>query len=404
MPIVSQRGQKMPPSPVRKLAPYADAAKARGVEILHLNIGQPDLESPAAFWEAVKGCSFKTLEYGHASGLWELREEMAAYYRSIGIDVEPSQVLVCTAGSEALNFALTACLEPGSEVIVPEPFYANYIGFATWFDGKVVPVPSRLEDSFALPGTAEFERRITPQTRAILINNPGNPTGTVFANGQLEELAALCAERGLWLISDEVYRDFNFTGRPIRSVLQLEGLGDAGVMVDSVSKRYSLCGARVGFLVNRHSAFNDATARLAMARLSPPTLEQIGVVAAFRNTPASYFDDVREEYRSRRDLLVERIRAIPGAVCPEIEGAFYAMVRLPIDDSDRFCQWLLEDFVYEGASVMLAPGSGFYATPGGGKDEVRIAYVLGRERLTRAMDALEAALAAYPGTKVPTAQ
>lgn len=393
----------MPPSPVRKLAPYADAAKARGVEILHLNIGQPDLESPPAFWEAVRGSTFKTLEYGHASGLAELREEMAAYYRSIGISVDASQVLVCTAGSEALNFALSACLEPGSEVIVPEPFYANYIGFATWFDGKVVPVPTRIEDDFALPSTQEFEARITPRTRAILINNPGNPTGTVFADRQLEELAELCASKDLWLISDEVYRDFNFSGRPIRSVLQLDGLGDAGIMVDSVSKRYSLCGARVGFLVSRHTGFNDATARLAMARLSPPTLEQLGVVAALRDTKPEYFEGLRAEYRSRKDLLVERLRAIPGAVCPDIEGAFYAMVRLPIDDSDQFCQWLLEEFVHEGATVMLAPGTGFYATPGSGRDEVRIAYVLGKDRLARAMDALEAALAVYPGTKVSTA-
>lgn len=393
----------MPPSPIRKLAPFANAAKARGVEILHLNIGQPDLDSPPEFWEAVRDIQMTTLEYGHASGHWELREEMAAYYRSIGIEVEASQVLVTTAGSEALNFALTACLEPGSEVIVPEPFYANYLGFTTWFEGKIVPVRSYIEDHFALPAPEDLERHIGPNTRAILINNPGNPTGTVFDDARLDQLAELCAKHRIWLISDEVYRDFNFTDTPIRSVLQLGAVGDSAVMVDSVSKRFSLCGARIGFLVSRNEELNAVAGRLAMARLSPPTLEQYGVIAALQGTPQSYFQDVRDEYMRRRDLLVERLRAIPGTVCPNVQGAFYAMVRLPIDDCDRFCQWLLEDFQHNGATVMLAPGSGFYATPGGGKDEVRIAYVLNCERLARAMDILEAALAAYPGTKVASA-
>lgn len=403
MPPVSSRAAAMPPSPVRKLAPYAEAAVARGVEVLHLNIGQPDLASPPEFWEAVKQAAHGTLAYGHAAGLAPLREAMAEHYRSIGIEVDSSHVLVCTAGSEALNFAISACCEPGDEVVVPEPLYANYLGFSTWSQVRVVPVPTRIEDGFALPGTEEFERRVGPRTKAVLINNPNNPTGAVFRRGQLEELAALCRAHGLWLLSDEVYRDFNFTGEPVPSVLQLPGLEGSAVMVDSVSKRFSLCGARVGFLVSRNAELNDAALRMGQARLCPPTLEQLGVLAAMRSTPASYFERTREVYRGRRDRLVGRLAGIEGALCPPIEGAFYATVRLPIDDSDRFCQWLLESYELNGRTVMLAPATGFYETPGRGKDEVRIAYVLDEARIEQAMDVLEAALAAYPGRTSPAA-
>jgi aspartate aminotransferase len=400
MPKVSRRADAMPASPVRKLAPYAEAAVERGVEVLHLNIGQPDLPSPAEYWEAVVANAHGTLAYSHAAGIRPLREAMAAHYRSIGIDVEWSQVLVCTAGSEALSFAMGACCEPGDEVIVPEPLYANYLGFAAWGQVQVVPVPTCIEEGFSLPSAEEFARRVTPRTRAVLINNPNNPTGAVFSQEQLSGLAEVCRRHDLWLVSDEVYRDFNFTGEPVPSVLQLAGLEESAVMVDSVSKRFSLCGARIGFLVCRNAAFNDATLRMAQARLCPPTLEQHAVLAAVQATPPGYFADCREEYRRRRDTLVRRLSSMDGVLCPPIGGAFYATVRLPIDDSDRFCQWLLESFAHEGRTVMLAPASGFYATPGGGKDEVRIAYVLDSSRIEQAMDVLEAALAAYPGRLV----
>ncbi len=386
----------MPASPIRRLAPYADAAKARGVRIYHLNIGQPDVESPPSFWEAVRNPELRVLEYSHAAGMPALRERVAAHYRSIGIDVTPAQVLVTTAGSEAVAFAMMATLNPGEEVIVPEPMYANYIGFAAYGSVEVVPVTTRIEDDFALPGVEEFERRITPRTRAIVVCNPGNPTGVVYSDAQLEELRDLAPHHDLVLIADEVYRDFNFTDAPIRSVLQLEGLDEHAVMCDSVSKRFSLCGARIGFLVTRNAALMDAAVRFGQARLCPPTLEQIGVLAAME-TPQSYFVEVREEYRARRDLLARRLRAMPGVVCPNIQGAFYATVRLPIDDADRFCQWLLESFERDGETVMLAPATGFYQTPGLGLDEVRIAYVLGQDKLDRSMDLLESALAAYPG-------
>jgi aspartate aminotransferase len=376
--------------------PYAEAAVREGVTVLHLNIGQPDVESPAEFWRAVRETPLKVLEYSHSSGIRPLREKAASTYSRYGIDVTADQVMVCTAGSEALSFAMMATLEAGDEVIVPEPMYANYLGFAVPTGAKVVPITTRIEDDFALPGVEEFEARITDRTRAILINNPGNPTGAVYSPAQLEGLRRLAIEHDLFLIADEVYRDFNYTDSPVQSVLQLEGLAQSAVMVDSVSKRFSLCGARIGFLVSRNAELMDAAARFGQARLAPPTLEQIGVLAAL-DAPASYYESVREEYRARRDLLVKRLSAVPGVTVPRIDGAFYAMVRLPIDDADRFCQWLLESFRYEGHTVMLAPGTGFYETPGLGRDEVRVAYVLGLERLGLAMDCLQRALAEYPG-------
>lgn len=386
----------MPASPIRKLVPYADGAKARGIEVLHLNIGQPDVSSPDEFWNAVQNSGLRVLEYSPSPGIPELREKVAGYYRGIGIDVRANNVIVTTAGSEALLFALISCLNPGEEVVVPEPMYANYISFATAADVKVVPLTTKLDEDFRLPSTEDFEQALTPKTRAILICNPGNPTGTVYSLEQMEELRALCLKHGLFLIGDEVYRDFNYTGRPIKSVLQLEGMEQQAIMVDSVSKRWSLCGARIGFFVTRNEKLLDAALRLSQARLSPPTLEQLGVLGAL-DCPPSYYSDVREEFRSRRDTLVARIARIPGAKAPKIEGAFYATVRLPIDDSDRFCQWLLESFDHNGKTVMFAPATGFYSTPGAGKDEVRIAYVLRKERLEEAMDVLEAALKVYPG-------
>lgn len=393
----------MPPSPIRKLAPYADAAKARGIEVLHLNIGQPDVPSPDEFWEGVKQSGIKVLEYSPSPGLPQFRRAMAGYYASIGIPITAEEILVTTAGSEALSFAMQSCLDEGDEVIVPEPMYANYIGFSRATGVKVLPITTRIEDDFALPSTEAFAARITPRTKAILICNPSNPTGTVYGPDQLEGLRRLVLEKGLFLIADEVYRTFNYTGRPITSVLQLEGLEEHAIMVDSVSKRYSLCGARIGFLATRNKAVMTAAQRYAMARLSPPTLEQIGVLGAL-SAPPSYFEAMREEYRRRRDLLVSRLKAMPGVVVPNIEGAFYATVRLPIDDCDRFAQWLLECFEHKGRTVMIAPASGFYETPGLGRDEVRFAYVLELPKLELAMDALEAALEAYPGRSKMTLQ
>ncbi|MCG9895521.1 MAG: pyridoxal phosphate-dependent aminotransferase [Fimbriimonadaceae bacterium] len=397
MPVdVSRRSRRFPASPIRKLGPYAAAAKAQGVTVHHLNIGQPDVPSPAEFWSAVRGGSQTVLEYSPSEGLPELREGMAAAYREAGLDVGAHQIIVTTAGSEALLFAMQSCLDEGDEVIVPEPMYANYIGFAAAAGVSVVPLTTRIEEGFALPEPAEFEAVITPRTKAILVCNPGNPTGAVYTEAQLEGLRQIALKHNLFLIGDEVYRIFNYTGRPIRSVLQLEGMEDHAVMIDSVSKRYSLCGARVGFLVTRNEAVASSALRLAQARLSPPTLEQIGVLGALK-TPAGYFDEVREEYRRRRDLLVEGLRAIPGVLVPPIDGAFYATVRLPIDDGDRFAQWLLESFRLDNVTVMVAPASGFYETEGLGRDEVRIAYVLNEERLARCVRILEAALNAYPG-------
>jgi aspartate aminotransferase len=294
---------------------------------------------------------------------------------------------------------MLVCLNPNDEVIIPEPMYANYIGFSTIADVKVVPITTRIEDGFALPPVEEFAKKITPRTKAILVNNPGNPTGTVYTDEQLDGLRQLALDHDLYIIADEVYREFNFTGRRIRSVLEMPGLDQHAVMVDSASKMYSLCGARVGFLVSRNKDVNYAALKFAQARLSPPTLEQYGMIGAL-DAPQSYLDGVRDEYMKRRDLLVSRIRAIPGAMCPDINGAFYATVRLPIDDSDKFCEWLLSEFSHEGTTVMFAPATGFYETKGLGKDEVRIAYVLNCEELGKAMDCLEAALAAYPGTLV----
>jgi aspartate aminotransferase len=399
MPAISYRGAAMPASPIRRLMPYADQAKAQGVRVFHLNIGQPDVDSPEEFWSAVRRPDLRVLEYSNSAGNASLRRKMADAYRAMGIDVEPSQLIVTTAGSEALRFAMVACLNPGDEVIVPEPLYANYLGFATEAMVSVLPITTRIEDDFRLPEPKAFEERISPRTRALLVCNPGNPTGAVYTQRQLEELRDIALRHDLFVIADEVYREFNYTNEPIASVLQLEGLERHAVMTDSVSKRFSLCGARVGFLVSRNADVMDAATRMAQARLSPPALEQIGVEAAL-DAPPAYFAAMREEYRLRRDLLMERLRAMPGVRVPRIDGAFYAMVRLPIDDGDRFCQWMLEKFRYDNATVMMAPGAGFYETPGLGRDEVRIAYVLGRDDLSRALDCLEQALVAYPGRAV----
>ncbi|MDI9641388.1 pyridoxal phosphate-dependent aminotransferase [Geitlerinema splendidum] len=399
---LSRRAQSMPASPIRKLAPYADAAKAAGVHVYHLNIGQPDVPSAELFWDAVRGSSLEVLEYSNSAGINELREKSARKYREMGIEVETSEVLITTAGSEALSIAIAAICNEGDEIIVPEPLYANYIGFAASNAVQVVPITTQIEDNFALPDAAEFEKRITSRTKAIIVCNPGNPTGTIYSVDQLRALKNLAIRHNLYLIADEVYREFYFGDERPTSVLQLDGLDEHTIMIDSVSKRFSLCGARIGFLVTRNKALMDAAIRFAQARLSSPTLEMIGVMAAL-DTPQTYFDEIRDEYRSRRDLLVSRVGSWPGALVPRIDGAFYATVRLPIDDCDRFCQWLLEEFRHENSTVMLAPATGFYSTPGLGKDEVRIAYVLNVNDLSKALDCLEAALTVYPGRVVDSA-
>ncbi|MDB4787392.1 pyridoxal phosphate-dependent aminotransferase [Flavobacteriales bacterium] len=396
MPSISTKGQAMPDSPIRKLAPFAVAAKAAGRNVLHLNIGQPDIQTPTVALEAVRNMDRTVIEYSPSDGFSSYREGLSGYYRSVGVEVGPEQILVTTGGSEALIFAFQACLEPGDEVIIPEPFYANYLGFAKSAGVKVVPVTSRIEDGFALPPVEEVAAKVTPRTKAILICNPGNPTGYVYTDAELDAIHSLVLQHDIYLFADEVYREFCYGDIPPRSVLSLEGLDEHVVLMDSVSKRYSMCGARVGALVTRNAAVHQACMRFAMARLSPPTLGQIAGEAALK-TPRSYFDEVKAAYVGRRDALIEGLRAIPGVTVPTPGGAFYAVAKLPIDSSDAFCEWILSDFALDGDTVMMAPASGFYATPGAGHDEVRIAYVLEEKAIKRAVAVMAAALKVYPG-------
>lgn len=384
----------MPDSPIRKLAPFANAAKTAGRHVIHLNIGQPDIASPQPALDAMRNLDRTVLEYSPSEGFASYREGLAKYYASVGVEVDSGEILVTTGGSEALVFAFMACLNPGDEVIIPEPFYANYNGFATMAGVKVVPVTARIEDGFALPPMSDFAAAITDKTRAILICNPGNPTGKVYADEALEALAELVRKHDLFLFADEVYREFTYEGAMPRSILSFEGLEDHAVLVDSVSKRYSMCGARIGAMVTRNPEIRAAAMRFAMARLSPPTLAQIASEAAL-STPSEYFEEVRAEYKARRDALVDGLQAIDGVTCPRPGGAFYAVARLPIDNADRFCQWMLESFELDGATVMLAPNSGFYATPGLGHNEVRMAYVLELPEIERAVACLKAALEVY---------
>jgi len=396
MPDISAKGKAMPDSPIRKLAPFANAAKERGTHVIHLNIGQPDIATPEVAMDAVRNVDRTVLEYSPSEGFARYRERLSGYYNGVGVDVTADEVLVTTGGSEALVFAFMSCLDAGDEVIIPEPFYANYNGFATLAGINIVPVTARIEDGFSLPPMADFERAITDRTKAILICNPGNPTGTKYPDSALEALAALVQEKDLFLFADEVYREFTYDGSNARSILTVPGLEQHAVVVDSVSKRYSMCGARIGALVTRNQEVRRTAMKFAMARLSPPTLAQIAAEAAL-DTPDSYFDEVRSSYRNRRDALVDGLAAIEGVTCPKPGGAFYAVAKLPIDDADAFCQWMLESFEHEGSTVMMAPNTGFYATPGLGKQEVRLAYVLEREEIEKAVACLRAALSAYPG-------
>ena len=392
---ISKRGIEMPASPIRKLVPFAEAAKKRGTKVYHLNIGQPDIETPKMVLDAVRHSDFKVLEYSHSAGNESYRKKLVGYYKSVGIDVNEKQIIITTGGSEAILFGFMACLDAGDEVIIPEPFYANYNGFAVEAGVTVVPITSFIENGFALPPIDAIEAKITPRTKAIVICNPNNPTGYLYSAAEMEQLKNIILKHNLYLFSDEAYREFCYEGTQI-SALHLTGVDDHVVIMDTISKRYSACGGRIGAFITKNQALLDATMKFAQARLSPPSFAQIAGEAAI-DLPANYFDDTKAEYKSRRDLIVTRLNAMEGVFCPNPGGAFYAMAKLPIDDADTFCQWLLEDFAFQNQTVMLAPATGFYGTPGLGKQEVRLAYVLNLEDINKAMDCLEAALKVYPG-------
>lgn len=389
----------MPESPIRKLVPYAEKAKSRGTKVYQLNIGQPDIETPEVALNAVRNFNLKTIEYSHSAGILSYRKKLAEYYKRVGIDVTPDEIIIGAGASEAILFTMQTCLDPGDEIIIPEPFYANYIGFAVNAGVEIIPISSSIESGFALPPIADFEKVITPRTKAILICNPNNPTGYLYSREELEVLRELVLKYDLYLFADEVYREFTYDGLKHESVMHLEGLEEHIVMLDSVSKRYSACGVRIGNLVTKNKAILATALKFAQARLSPPTLGQVAAEAAV-DTPDSYFDMVMAEYIARRDIVVEEINKMEGAYCPKPKGAFYVTAKLPIDDADRFCQWLLEDFSFENQTVMLAPATGFYATKGKGLNEVRISYVLKVEDLSKAMHVLAEALKVYPGRKL----
>jgi len=395
MPTISQRGQLMPPSPIRKLVPFSEAAKKRGVHVYHLNIGQPDIETPKPVLDAVRHADFKILEYSHSAGNESYRRKLVTYYERFGIALTPQQIIVTTGGSEAIVFAFMACLDPGDEVIVPEPFYANYNGFAVEAEVSIKTITANIESGFALPAMEAFEKAITAKTRAILICNPNNPTGYLYSKEEMEVLRQLCLKHNLFLFSDEAYREFCYSGTHF-SAMNLDGMEEHVILMDTISKRYSACGGRIGAFVTKNQVVLDAAMKFAQARLSPPSFAQIAGEAAV-DLSSDYFDGIKAEYLSRRDLLVKLLNEIPGVFCPNPGGAFYAMARLPIDDSDKFCQWMLESFEYEQQTVMLAPGTGFYATAGLGKNEVRLAYVLNLTDITSAMTCLKKALEVYPG-------
>jgi aspartate aminotransferase len=387
----------MPASAIRKLVPFADAARERGVHIYHLNIGQPDIATPREMIDAYRAYDETVLAYGHSAGLPEYRESLAGYYARYDISVGAEDILITTGGSEAIVFALLAVCAEGDNILVPEPFYTNYLGFAVMAGVEVRPIPTGADDGFHLPPRAVIEAAMDARTRAVLYSSPGNPTGAVYVGEELEMLRDLALENGLFLIADEVYREFVYDGQRHTSLFHLDGLEDRGILVDSVSKRYSACGARIGCIISRSRELNDKVLRFAQARLCPPTVDQIAARAAVA-TPQRYLDDVRTEYEKRRNVLVAELKRLPGVECTTPGGAFYLMAQLPVDDADDFCQWILREFELDGKSVMMAPGGGFYVSPGGGSREVRIAYVLRSEDLVEAVRVLAAALDAYPRT------
>jgi aspartate aminotransferase len=392
---ISQRGEKMPPSPIRKLVPFAEAARKKGIKVFHLNIGQPDIETPKAGLDAVRHADFKVLEYSHSAGNESYRRKLVEYYKKAGIEIDHTQIIITTGGSEAILFGFMCCLDAGDEVIIPEPFYANYNGFAIEAGVTVKPITSYIDNGFALPPIQDFEKAITPRTKAIVVCNPNNPTGYLYSREEMETLKQIVIKHHLYLFADEAYREFCYEGEHI-SAMNLKGAEDNVVLMDTISKRYSACGGRIGAFITRNKKLAETAMKFAQARLSPPSFAQILGEAAI-DLPDNYFDATREEYRKRRDTMVQRLNAIPGVFCPNPGGAFYAIAALPVDNADVFCQWLLESFSYNKQTVMLAPASGFYGTKGLGLNEVRLAYVLNTEELNLAMDCLEKALEQYPG-------
>ena len=395
---LSKRGASIPPSPIRKLVPYAEQAKEKGIHVYHLNIGQPDIKTPEVMLNAFKNQDLEVLEYGHSAGLIEYRTKLAEYYQSKEINVTAEDIIITTGGSEAIIFAMMSTMDPGDEIIIPEPFYTNYNGFARESMVNIVPVTCVIEDGFALPPFAEIEAKISPKTKAIMICNPNNPTGYIYTQNEIREIADLCKKHDLFFMTDEVYREFTYDGRNHHSVMHMPDISDRAILLDSISKRYSACGARVGAIVSKNRDIIDAGLRLGQARLCPPTMEQLAAMAAV-DTPDSYFEEVHKEYTERRNAIHEALQKIDGVVAPIPGGAFYLIAKLPIDSAERFCQWLLTDFSDKDETVMLAPAAGFYATEGGGRDEVRIAYVLNVPALIRSVEILEKALEVYPGRK-----
>lgn len=395
---ISKKAQILPASPIRKLVPFADAAKKRGIKVYHLNIGQPDIDSPKEVIDAIKNIDLKYLAYANSAGVESYRKGLAQYYNNLGIDVDYTDIIVTTSGSEAVNFAISVTCDEGDEVIVMEPFYTNYNSFAVQNGIKLVPIPTTIENGFQLPPVEEFEKYITPRTRAILICNPGNPTGTLYSKESLIKLGDIVKRHGIYLLSDEVYREFCYTDTPHFSCMQIEGIEDNVILLDSVSKRYSMCGARIGAIVSKNKEIMKNLLKYAQARLCSPVVEQIAAEAALK-TPKAYFDAVKAEYIHRRDVMIDLLNKIPGVYTPKPMGAFYTIVDLPVDDADKFAQWLLEEFQYEGQTVMVAPAAGFYATPGKGTTQVRMAYVLKVEDIKAAIKCLEEALKVYPGRK-----
>ncbi|WP_293908102.1 pyridoxal phosphate-dependent aminotransferase [Sphingobacterium sp. UBA5670] len=396
MPVISEKGLNMPASPIRKLTPYADQAKKEGKKIYHLNIGQPDIQTPEIMLNALKNIQFKVWAYTPSEGTASYRNKLAEYYNKLNYNIEPTDILVTNGGSEAITIAMQACLNEGEEIIIPEPFYANYNGFACSSDVVIKPIMSYIESGFALPSIAEFEKVITPKTKAICICNPNNPTGYLYSRAELEALRELCLKYDLYLFSDEAYREFCYDGREFISPMHLEGLENNVVIFDTVSKRYSACGARIGCIITKNKELYQTALKFAQARLSPSLEGQIAGEAAV-DTPDSYFEAVSKEYTARRDTLVKGLNAIEGVYSPNPGGAFYVVAKLPIDNADKFCQWMLEEFSYNNETVMMAPATGFYSTEGAGINEVRLAYVLNQDDLKNALVCLEKALQVYPG-------
>jgi aspartate aminotransferase len=396
MPSISDKGKAMPASPIRKLVPYSEEAKRKGRKVYHLNIGQPDIHTPEVALNALRNINLKVIEYSHSAGNESYRLKLAGYYKKIGISIDHTEMLITTGGSEAIIFALMTCVNPGEEVITPEPFYANYNGFATTAGIRIVPVTSYIKEDFALPPIENIEKKITKKTKGIIVCNPNNPTGYLYSEEELLQLREIVKKHDLFLFSDEAYREFCYDGAEHFSAMNLEGIENNVIMLDSVSKRYSECGVRIGALITKNKEVISAALKFAQARLSPPGLGQI-VGEASIDTPDQYFKDVNKEYTERRNYMVEALNKIPGVYCPKPKGAFYSVVKLPVDDADKFAQWLLEEFEYNNGTVMVAPASGFYSTPGSGKNEVRIAYVLKIDDLRNAMMILEEALKVYPG-------